>query len=101
MSTEDQVPAPGRPVRLVPTPPGFWLTLIGVALAAIAPLFGFLIGSTLGSTSDDGLLSPLYWGLFIGVVIGGIGVLMAVFGGLRIWRNSRGRRRSVAAEATT
>lgn len=97
--SDDELSTPGRPVRLVPTPSGFWPTLLGVALAAIAPLFGFLIGSTLGSTSEDALLSPLYWGLFVGVVIGGIGVLLAIVGGRRIWRNRR--RRRTLEEATT
>lgn len=78
---------PGRPVRLVPTPPGFWMTLLGAALAAIAPLFGFLGGSMVIGTDRAGTMSPLYWGLFIGVVIGAFGVLIALLGARRLWRH--------------
>ena len=81
--------APGRPVRLVPTPPGFWMTLLGAGTAAMAPLFGFLIGSVMGRPAGEALLSPMYWGLFIGVVIGAFGVLVAVLGGRRLWLHSR------------
>ncbi len=88
---------PGRPVRLVPTPPGFWMTLLGVCTAAIAPLFGFLIGSTMGSAGDDALLSPLYWGLFTGVVIGGLGIVAAAIGGRRLWLD---QHRAAMAEST-
>ena len=41
-------PGTGRPVVLEPTPPGLWGVLLGVGLAALAPLFGFLIGGVLG-----------------------------------------------------
>ena len=80
---------PGRPVRLVPTPPGFWLTLLGAALAAIAPRFGFLGGSMVFGPDRAGVLSPLYWGLFIGGIIGAAGVLMALLGGWRLWTHLR------------
>lgn len=85
--SQDISAPPGRPVRLVPSPPGFWTTLLGVGLAAIAPLFGFLAGSTLGSSEGEGLFTPLYWGLFIGVILGGIGVVIAAVGGRRLWRH--------------
>ena len=80
--------APGRPVRLVPTPPGFWTTLLGVGTAVLAPLFGFLVGSASGAPEGDPVLSPLYWGLFTGVVVGGVGVVAAVIGGRRLWLHS-------------
>lgn len=79
--------ATGRPVRLVPTPPGFWMTLLGAASAALAPLFGFLVGSILTAPSDESRISPMFWGLFVGVVVGGLGVLAAVAGGVRLWRH--------------
>lgn len=80
--------APGRPVRLVPTPPGFWMTLLGMGTAVLAPLLGFLVGSASGAPEGDPLLSPLYWGLFTGVVVGGVGVVAAVIGGRRLWLHS-------------
>lgn len=83
----DLLVEPGRPIRLEPTPPGFWMTLLGVFAAVLAPLFGFLVGSTMGRPEGDPFLSPLYWGLFIGVVIGGLGVVAAVIGGRRLWLN--------------
>lgn len=76
---------PGRPIRLEPTPPGFWMTILGVFAAVLAPFFGFLIGSSMGRPEGDPMLSPLYWGLFVGVIIGGVGVLSAVLGGRRLW----------------
>ena len=96
----DLAVVPGRPVRLVPTPPGFWLTLLGVVTAIFAPLFGFLVGSASGSPEGDPLLSPLYWGLFGGVVVGGLGVVAAVLGGRRLWLDAhRADRREVAEPA--
>ncbi len=82
----------GRPIRLEPTAPGFWAVTIGVVLAALAPLFGFLFGVMTGRSADTGLFSPLYWGLFTGVVIGGAGVLLAVFGGVRMWKHAQAGR---------
>ena len=61
------------------------MTLLGVVVAILAPLFGFLIGSASGMPDGDPLLSPLYWGLFAGVVVGGLGVVAAVIGGRRLW----------------
>jgi len=80
--------APGRPVRLVPTPPGFWLTMLGVGTAVLAPLFGFLVGSASPAPEGNSLLGPLYWGLFTGVIVGGFGVVAAVIGGRRLWLHS-------------
>ena len=86
-----EIPA-GRPVRLVPTPPGFWMTVLGAVTAGLAPLFGFLIGTIISGTETDFFLQPLYWGLFLGVVVGGIGVLVAALGARRWWLHSRAAR---------
>lgn len=95
------VPARGRPVRLVPTAPGFWMAVLGVCVAALAPLFGFLIGSMVSSPDEDVWLQPIYWGLFIGIVVGGLALLVAVFGGWRLWKYSRlGRDEIGVAEET-
>ena len=91
-TARDTIPAPGRPVRLVPVAPGFWMTTLGVCIAALAPLFGFLIGVMNGRPQGEVILGPLYWGLFTGVVIGGMGVLLAVAGGVRLWRHNKANR---------
>jgi hypothetical protein len=78
---------PGRPVVLVPTPPGFWPLLLGVAVAALAPLFGFLWGGTLGPGSGDTDFNPIYLGLFFGIVVGALGVVLALWGGMRLYRH--------------
>ena len=91
-ATPDTIPAPGRPVRLVPVAPGFWMTTLGVCVAALAPLFGFLVGVMSRSSGAEGAFSPLYGGLFAGVVLGGLGVLAAILGGLRLWRHHQGTK---------
>ena len=68
------VPTPGRPVVLVPTPAGFWKVVGGIAVGMLAPLFGILIGSTLGSAEAANRMDGLYWGFFIGCVVGGLGL---------------------------
>lgn len=88
MTDDTHVIPAGRPVRLEPTPPGFWMTVLGVVAAGLAPLFGFLIGTTMGPTADA-FLQPLYWGLFLGVVVGGAGVLVAAFGARRWWLHAQ------------
>ena len=60
-------PGVSRPVRLEPTAPGFWPLTLGVCIAALAPLFGFLAGVMMGRPADDARFGPLYWGLFIGI----------------------------------
>lgn len=88
---------PGRSVRLVPTPPGFWRLVLGVCAAAFAPLFGFLLGSITGSPESGTAMDTLYWGLFAGFIVGGVGVAVAVLGGWRLW--SHHRRRDVREPA--
>lgn len=91
-ATTDTIPAPGRPVRLVPVAPGFWMTAVGVIVAALAPLLGFLVGVMTKRPDDPALLNPIYLGLFTGVIIGGVGVLSAVVGGIRLWRHHQGTK---------
>lgn len=86
---DDAPPPPGRPVRLVPTPSGFWRLVGGVIVAMLAPFFGILIGSTLGSSQVDSRMDPLYWGFMIGCVIGGLALVVAGFGARELWRNAR------------
>lgn len=89
----DDTPAPpGRRVRLQPTPPGFWWVLLGAVVALLAPFFGILIGSTIGSHDTAARMDPLYWGFFIGGLIGVLGLLAAGYGGRTLLRRSRARR---------
>jgi hypothetical protein len=80
----------GRQVTLTPVPPGIWLIIGGSVVAALGPLFGFLIGSMLDSTTDTGDLSPIYVFLFIGIVVGGLGVGAVLLGIRRVIRDRRG-----------
>jgi hypothetical protein len=79
----------GRPVTLTPVPPGVWLIIGGGVVAAFGPLFGFLIGSMIGSTTDTGDLSPIYLFLFAGIAIGGLGVGAALLGARRMIKDRR------------
>lgn len=80
-------PSAGRPVVLEPTPPGFWRTLLGAGVAVLAPLFGFLIGGMIGAGAVGDKVDPMALSLFIGIAVGGIGLLVAVSGGARLWRH--------------
>lgn len=77
----------GRPVVLEPTPPGLWRALLGTAVAVLAPLFGFLVGGMIGAGTVGESVDPMFLSLFAGIVIGGIGVLVALSGGARLWRH--------------
>ena len=76
----------GRPVTLTPVQPGIWLIIGGSVVAALGPLFGFLIGSMLGSTTDTGDLSPIYLFLIGGIAVGGLGVGAVLLGARRVIR---------------
>lgn len=69
----------GRPVVLEPMPSGWWLVIGGTVLAALAPLFGFLIGSMIGEGDGDGM-DPIQLWLLLGFLLGGVGVAMALMG---------------------
>lgn len=87
--TNDPSAQPGRPVRLVPTLPGVWRLMLGIFIALLAPLFGILVGSSMSTQSSADGLEPLYWGFFIGAVIGVAALLVAGSGGLRLLRQLR------------
>lgn len=90
----DDTPAPpGRPVRLEPTPPGFWRLVLGAVVALLGPFFGILIGSTVGTTDPVSRMDPLYWGFFIGGIIGAVAILVAASGGLALFRHARSMNR--------
>lgn len=77
----------GRPVVLEPTPPGMWQALLGLAVAVLAPLFGFLVGGMVGVGESGDSVDPMFLSLFTGIVIGGIALLVAFAGGARWWRH--------------
>jgi hypothetical protein len=79
----------GRQVTLTPVPPGIWLIIGGGIVAALGPMFGFLIGSVLGSTTDRGNLSPIYLFLFGGIAVGGLGIGAVLLGARRVIRDRR------------
>ncbi|MGV0795012.1 hypothetical protein [Mycolicibacterium sp. XJ1819] len=83
---EHDEPDDGRPVVLEPTPPGLWPMLLGLAVAVLAPLFGFLVGGIFGAGTTGDSIDPMFLSLFAGIVIGGIGLLVAIAGGTRLWR---------------
>lgn len=85
----------GRPVVLEPTPPGTWRALLGTAVAVLAPLFGFLVGGMFGAGMVGESVDPMFLSLFTGIVIGGIGVLVAISGGARLWRHFHQQDESV------
>lgn len=90
----DDTPAPpGRPVRLEPTPPGFWRLVLGLIVALLAPFFGILVGSGMGALDAARRMDPLYWGFFIGGLIGVLGIVMAGFGAATLIRHSRSKKR--------
>ncbi|WP_394214100.1 hypothetical protein [Brachybacterium vulturis] len=80
---------PGRPVRLEPTPPGFWRVLLGAIVTVLAPLFGILVGTSVGAPASGGAMDPLYWGFFLGGLLGLLGLVSAVFGAASLIRHSR------------
>ena len=64
-------------------PPGIAAIIIGGALAIFAPLTGFLGGTIVGSSGGAGQLDPLFLWLFVGMIVGGIGGVVAIMGALR------------------
>lgn len=89
MSTEPEPGiAPGRQIRLEPVRPGIWLIILGAVIAALGPLFGFLVGSMIGIEEGDDL-DAIYLFLFAGLVVGAIGVGLALLGTRRVLRDRR------------
>ncbi len=87
--SDHQPVEPGRGIELTPVPPGASLLVLGIVLAVLGPLGGFLAGSVVdsGGTTDE--VSPMYIYLFVGFVLGGLGLALAALGGLRLLRHTR------------
>ena len=77
----------GRNIVLKPVPPGLWLILLGAGAAVLGPAGGFLVGSIIGVGDGDATVNPVFLALVIGLIIGGIGGLVALLGGLKFIRN--------------
>ena len=61
-------------------------------MALLAPLAGFLGGTMVGSSGTVSDLDPLFLWLFVGMVVGGIGGVVAIMGALRWNRANHGSR---------
>ena len=61
-------------------------------MALLAPLTGFLGGTIVGSSGSRNALDTLFLWLFVGMVIGGIGGVVAILGALRWNRANHGSR---------
>lgn len=82
--------------------PGIHRIILGTVIAVLAPLFGFLGGSMVGAEGGE-TVQPLYYWLMGGIVVGGIGTLIAIVGGVRLVRarrESRARRAGGTAATT-
>jgi hypothetical protein len=67
--------------------------VLGGALALLGPLFGFLVGSSMGPANQVAGLSPLQLSLFLGFAVGGLGVLVAGVGARRLYLDQRAATR--------
>lgn len=59
-----------------------WM-LIGASVGVFAPIAGFLGGSTVSADRLVVGLEPLFVWLFVGMMVGGVGVVVGVIGALR------------------
>lgn len=91
-------PRPGRDIVFTPVPAGVGLLAIGFGLAGLGPLAGFLAGSMAGIgqgiSAGSARFSAIYLFLFLGLVAGAVGLVIAGFGALRVYRGRRDRLRS-------
>jgi len=87
--TTDPDPAPekGRPIRLTPVAPGVWLVILGGGVMVLGPLFGFLTGTILGTEGETLGLSPIFLFLFLGFLVAGAGLGIAILGVRRVLRS--------------
>ena len=87
--TTDRDPGPekGRPIQLTPVGPGVWLVLLGGGATVLGPLFGFLIGTILGTEGEIFGMSPMFLFLFLGFLVAGAGLGTAMLGVRRLLRS--------------
>lgn len=77
----------GRQVRLVPLAPGFWAVLLGCGAMVLGPLFGFLVGTVVGINRETLGMNPIFFFLFIGFMVAGLGLGVVLLGVRRIMRD--------------
>jgi hypothetical protein len=89
MMTADPEPGreKGRPIQLTPVAPGVWLVILGGGVTVLGPLFGFLIGTILGTDGETLGMSPMFLFLFLGFLVAGAGLGTAMLGVRRILRS--------------
>lgn len=100
MDTIETRDTSGRQIALVPMPHGAWGVLLGAGLAALAPLGGFLVGTILGPGQSGATTSPLFLALFAGFVLGAVGVIVAIYSGVRLYGSMTAQRAAAEAAAT-
>ena len=95
--TSDPDTGPGRPIHLTPVAPGVWLVILGGVVTTLGPLLGFLIGTIVGAEGETLGMSTMFLWLFLGFLVAGAGLGIAIVGVRRILRN----RIAAAAGART
>jgi uncharacterized membrane protein len=90
----DAGPRPGNDVEEPINLLGMWQVILGAAVAVLAPLAGFLGGTMAGSQDPDERVDALLAWMVGGIIVGGIGALVALVGGLRWHHNIRSHRRA-------
>ena len=93
--THTDVTAAGEDPSSTPEPDrtrGVGWIVIGATVALLAPLTGFLGGTIVGSSGGSGDLDPRFLWLFVGMVIGGMGGVVAILGLLRWNQANHGSR---------
>lgn len=93
-------PAAGRQVVLEPMPSGWWPVIGGTVLAALGPLFGFLVGSMIGEGDGKGM-DPIQLWLLLGFLVGAVGVAVALMGAYTVLDRRRTEEAPVPAAADT
>jgi len=80
----DPNPEQGRQIRLTPVSPGMWLVIGGAGVLVLGPLFGFLIGTVLGTDGETLGMSSIFLFLFLGFLVAGVGLGIAALGVRRV-----------------
>lgn len=75
--------------------PGVAIMVLGAVVAVLAPLFGLLAGSMVGSPDPDSP-GPLFQYFVAGLLLGGVGVVVLYLGFRRYRRWLRGQKEKAA-----